>query len=234
MTYLFALQAGVGEQQSLWSALWQYFKETLWNPPDEYYEHINVGSNSFLSVRLIILGLCIGLSLAAFAAVFNKRVLGELVRRVLKAQALSPDDAKTLDELGYGDSYFAHLAVRRSTTVRRVVKCREEQAFIAEQNELRERHNERRKSDKSLRAFKESSYKINTFTDRFYIPEELRYTAEFKFEKKGSTWLGAIIFTVIMAVLFVVALLYLPQILGMINSIVGTFKGIAESNSNVL
>ena len=234
MTYLFALQAGVGEQQSLWSALWQYFKETLWNPPDEYYEHINVGSNSFLSVRLIILGLCIGLSLAAFAAVFNKRVLGGLVRRVLKAQAHSPDDAKTLDELGCGDSYFAHLAMRRSTTVRRVVKCREEQAFIAEQNELRERHNELRKSDKSLRAFKESSYKINTFTDRFYIPEELRYTAEFKFEKKGSTWLGAIIFTVIMAVLFVVALFYLPQILGLINSIVGTFKGIFESNSNVL
>lgn len=234
MTYLFALKMGAGEQQSLFSALWQYFRDTLWNPPDEYYEHLNIGSNSFLSVRLVILGLCIGLSIAAFAAVFNKRVLGEVVRRVLKAQALSPESAKTLDELGYGDSYFAHLAVRKSTTVRRVVKCREEQAFIAEQNELREQHNERRKSDKSLRTFKERSYKINTFADAFYIPEELRYTAEFKFEKKGSTWLGAIIFTVIMAVVFVLALVYLPDLLGMVNSIVGNFKGIIGSNNNVL
>jgi hypothetical protein len=50
----------------------------------------------------------------------------------------------------------------------------------------------------------------------------------------GSTWMGAIIFTVIMAVVFVLALVYLPDILGMVNSIVGNFKGIIGSNNNVL
>lgn len=224
MIDFFALQTSVAAEKPSWASIWQAFYDTYWNP-EEYYEHIDVGSNSFLSVRLVLLGLCIGLCLAAFGAVFNKRVLGNIVRKILSVEAFSPESAKTLDELGYGDSFFVHYAVRKSTNIRRVVKCREEQEFIAEQNKKRAEHNERRATDKSLRAFKESSYKIDTFTDVFYIPEELRYTAEFKFEKKGTTWLGAILFTVIMAIVFVVALIFLPQILSLINDVVGNIKG---------
>ena len=45
--------------------------------------------------------------------------------------------------------------------------------------------------------------------------------ADIKFEKKGTSWLGAIIFTVIMAIAFVAVMVALPYILNVVNDIVG-------------
>ena len=79
---IFAVKA---EEQSLFSELWEYFYNTYIDP-SEYYENLNITSSDLLFIRLLILGLCVGLSLAAFGAVFNKRVLGGIVRKILKAE----------------------------------------------------------------------------------------------------------------------------------------------------
>ena len=203
--------------------LWQYFYDTYINP-SEYYENLGIGSETMFSVRLIIIGLVIGLSLAAFSAVFNKRILGDVVRRILGANALSAESALTLDELGYGSNLLVRLAVKKSTSLRRVVKCREEEKY---DNELRikgKEYQERRKNGEKIPRFKEIPYKINTLTDAFFIPEKMKYMADVKFEKKGSTWLGAVIATVIMAIVCIAVIILLPDIFSLLNDFAAGFK----------
>ena len=97
-----------GEQTTIWNDIWHYIYNTYINPT-EFYE--NIGAGTLTTVRLIIIGMFIGLALAAYAAVFNKRVLGALVRRILEKECLSPDRAMTLDELGYAKNGKANFAV---------------------------------------------------------------------------------------------------------------------------
>ena len=218
-----------GEEQSIFVELWQYFYQTYLNPT-EFYGNLGLSADSLWSIRIMILGLCIGFSVAAFGAVFNKRVLGNIVRKILKAEAFSPESALTLEELGLVDKPFAHFAVRKSTSIRRVVKCREELEFNEALSKARNEHEARRAGDKSIGRFKETDFKMNTYADSYFIPEKMKYTADIKFEKKGSTWLGAIIFTVIMVVVFIVAMVMLPRLLSLLNDIAGGFASSTPDN----
>ena len=228
----FALSATTAEElgMPLWKELWYYFYETYINP-SVYYENLGADSRTMLSVRLMILGLFIGIAIAAFAAVFNKRVLGGVVRRLLKADALSPDSALTLAELGYSGGIIG-LAVKKSTSLRRVVKCREEEEYDEKLKEKRKEYAERKKNGDKLPKFKETPYKINTLTDAFYIPEKMKYMADVKFEKKGTTWLGAILTVVVLAVVFVALMVALPSIFELLNSIAGEIG--SSENTKIL
>lgn len=217
-------------EMPLWKELWYYFYNTYVNPT-EYYENLGADSQTMLSVRLMILGLFIGISIAAFAAVFNKRVLGEVVRRLLKAEALSPDRAMTLAELGYS-GWIVGLAVKKSTSLRRVVKCREEEEYDEKLGEKRKEYAEHRKNGEKLPKFKEIPYRINTLTDTFYIPEDMKYMADVKFEKKGTTWLGAILTVVVLAILFVALMVALPQIFELLDDVAGSIG--AKENTKIL
>lgn len=224
------LNIAADTEKPLLNEIWDYFYNTYVDP-NEYYENINMGTGTMLSLRIIILGLCIGLCAAAFAAVFNKRVLGGVVRKVLKSEAFSAESALTLEELGYESNPFVRLAVRKSTSLRRVLKCAEEEEFEHSLAQRRKEHEQNRKENKKLPKFKESSYKINAYADRFYIPEDMKYMADVKFEKKGSTWFGAIVFSLVMVVVFVAILVALPEILSLINDIAG---GVSTKPKNII
>ena len=81
-----------------------------------------------------------------------------------------------------------------------------------------------------LNIFKEESFEIDPDNDHFYIPEDMKYMADIKFESKGTTLLGAIIFTVIMIIVMFVIIYFLPDIFGMIDSIAGGFSNAGKSN----
>ena len=215
-----AVTEAVEQESSLMEDLWQYFYNTYINP-SEYYENLNMGTGSMLSVRMIIIGIFIGITLAGFAAVFNKRVLGALVRKLLKNECLSPDKAMTLDELGY-DNILMRIAVKRSTSLRRVVKCRQEEEYNAELAEKRREYEQKRENNKNLPRFKETQYKINDLTDTFYIPDEMKYMADIKVDQKGITWIGAVFFIVIMTIALLIVLAVLPHILDLLNDLAGS------------
>ena len=219
------------EEMSFFESVWNFFYTTYVNPT-EYYEHLNLGHGGLLSVRILIIGMFLGLIVALFSSVFNKRVLGGVVRSIIKNEAFSPEKALNLEELGFEGSALIRLAVRKSTTLRRVVRCREEEEFIAEQNARRREYNERRAADKSLPRFKEQTYTINPYADTFYIPEEMKFMADVKFEEKGNTWKSAILCSALLIVAMFVLLGALPGILNLIDGIVGTIA--SNKNSNIL
>lgn len=221
---LLSVFAIAAQQTPTLEDFWNDFHDKYINP-NEVYEHLDLGSGSLLSIRMIIIGLFIGIALSGFAAVFNKRVLGAFVRRLIKEECFSPESAKTLDELGFGTNLFVRYALRSGgVTLRRVVKCREEELYCQELEARRVAHEEARKADASLGKFKEVPYRTDVLADSFYIPEELRISAEFKFEAKGTSWGGIIALMIISIIMLVAVLVALPEVLGLIDDLLAGFS----------
>ena len=219
----------VGTDSSFWKNLWNTVFADETN-----YEYLEKGAVSLTSLRMIIVGNFIGLALACFAAVFNKRVLGDFVRKVLREEALSPETAKTLSELGYERNTCIRSSVRKGVNLRRVVRCREEEAYLLELEQKQAEYEEKRKENPKLPKFKAESFRVNADEHHFYIPEEMKYMADVKFEKRGSTWLGAIVFIVVLLILAVVLFLTLPYILTVLNDWFGAVESVFSYKNKMI
>lgn len=225
----FWITAANAAEPSIWQELWQDFLD-IYVTNDVYYEYLGLEGKDMFQVKLLILGFFVGLSVACFAAVWDKRVLGNAVRTILARGCLTPETAETLSQLGYARSTIVRHSVRKSVTLRRVVRCVEEEQFLARQEARRLEHEEKRKTDKSLGRFRETAYVFDLENDHFYIPEEMKYMADIKFDKKGSSLLVAILFTVIMLIAYVVLLVYLPEILDILNDFAANFQPAARKD----
>lgn len=227
----FALTTPEEDNASFFEKLWEGFRQ-LFIESDEYYEYLTVDVGTLLSVRLIILGLFIGMCFAAFASVYNKKVLGDVVRKILSENALSPESAMTVEELGYKDSFIIKRAFKKSTSLRRVVKSREEELYYQELENKQKEYLLKKNNGEKIPKFKEIPYKMDVSADHFYIPEDMKYMADIKFEKKGASWLGAVLITVILTVAFFVLMYFLPDILSFINDLAAGFQ--STGNKNIL
>lgn len=183
------------------------------------YVNINVYDSELKMICILILGLCIGIIIAAFASVFNKRTLGDFVRRVIEREALSPESAKTLDELDYFDRLIIRYAAAKSVSLKRVVKCREEEEFYASQRLKREEHEKKRAEEQKIKRFKELEYKMDVDSAHFYVPEDIKYMAEIKFDKKGATVRAAVATSIIVVIAFFVIMLALPELLEFLDGL---------------
>lgn len=218
----------------LWKELWQFFQEKYFNLDLSQYENLGLGAGGRLfSVPQMVIMMLIGVMIAAIATMFNKNVLGDFVRAILQHQAYSPEDAKTLEELGYLKNSTIRGALRRNVALRRVVHCVEEENFTNEVEEQRKSYEERRAKEPSLPAFIEPTYHMDVNTAHYYIAEKDKYMADIKFEKKGTNW-----FTFWFVIVCCVALLFgilflLPDIFQYMDNFIGMFRD-AMGSGNML
>ena len=221
--FSYRLFSVLSSQPSLWEELWDYFNDKYFTPQYGDYQHINLGSGSMFSLQTIVIGFIVGAILASASYIFNKRVLGDFVRALLSVDAHSPEQARTLEQLGYLKNTTIRSALKRGTSLRRVVKCVEEEAYLAEQQQ-KQLQFEAENTDPKVK-FKEIPFAMNPSTVHFYIPEELRYAADIKFEKKGTNWLvfvGVIIGAVAVGLM---AIWMLPELLQLADNFIGIFAG---------
>ncbi len=225
---LTVLKASAEAEMPLWKELLAYFYDTYYNN-NVYYPNLDMDTSTMITVKNLILGIFIGLCIAAFGMVYNKRILGKFVRTLLREECLSKESAKTLSQLGVMQNYAIRNAVRKSVNLRRVVRCREEEEFLAEQEKSRLEF-EKSSSETKKASFREEKFEIDTANDHFYIPEDMKYMADVKFESRGTTWLGAILFVIIMAIVFVALIIFLPDIFQMLDNFVGGFSSMGKDN----
>ena len=222
----FALAAETNFFPDVWNYLYQVYLNV-----DGNYEHLGFDKSSLFSIRLLVLGLFLGIVFACIAMAYNKRVLGSAVHKLLEMGANSPENAVTYSQLGYGKKNFLiRHAFATSVTLRRVVKCVEEEEFYREQNKDMEEYEEKRKNGEKLPRFKQEKYLIYMDTDRFYIPEDAKFMAETKFKKKGSGILVTALSILALCVVFFVVLLVLPMVFEAANSLAGE---IGASDPNI-
>ena len=188
-------------QNSTLGELISYFHQTYFSIRFGAYDNLSVTEQTADIINKIIPALILGIIFAAIVTAFGRRTVGGFVKTLIEKEALSPETGVTLFETGAFRSTVLRRELCRGAFLRKVVFCREEQAYLNEKG-------------------KDAIYKIDFTRDHFYIPEDLKYRAEIRFNPKGSSWLSVVL-TVILVPVFVGLLCrFMPNILQFIDSII--------------
>ena len=188
-------------QNSTLGELITYFKETYFSIRFGAYDNFTISEQSASIINKMIPAFILGIIIAAIATVYCRRIVGDFVRMLIKKEALSPDAGVTLMETGAFRSTVVRRELCRGALLRKVVFCREEQAFLSGKE-------------------KGADYKIDFTKDHFYIPEELKYRAENRFRQKGSSWLSVVLTVVLVPVVVGLICRFMPNILQLADSLI--------------
>ncbi len=216
MLSVFSLASGT---QGVWESLSEWYqgsliKELLDHLTDRYfsvdlyvYDNFSFATGTAGKLQSIIFAVVIGMLLASIITVYLRAVPGGFVRALLKAEANSPESAATLRQLGYFRSSAIRRELSRGVNLRRVVMQAEEVAGHAQES------GEVSKNDTHPQ-------KIDFLTARFYIPEELRFRAENRYNTKGSDLRLLILTPIIVLILAALVGYFLPDILLFADNII--------------
>lgn len=183
------------------------------------YKNLKFSSTSFVSFKVVLTGIFFGVILASLNMLYNRRLLGDFVRAVTAAGADSPEKAMTLSELGYSKNPFVRYSLTRGYTLRRTVRCVEsEQRLREEEKEL-----DASKDTRKKRVLTVMDIRPDAKTAHFYIPSDEIFTAEEKFDKKGTNWFTFILTVIIMTVLMAAVVHFLPDMLRLIDNMISGF-----------
>ncbi len=167
--------------------------------------------NPMITLDMIVWAIAAGLILATVSAFVQRHIFGSFVETICRKQMFSPEKACTLDEIGAGSNFLLRRALQSGSSLRKVVFCaNEEEAALPVKNGF---------FAKLARFF---SYEVpaarmDVRRARFYIPEDLHYTAEVKYETKGSS-LPVVIASIVLIVLLALAVRYvMPQLFNLLG-----------------
>ncbi len=189
------------------------------------YENLGFGDYAFANLRNIIVGMMLGIIIASYLTIFNRRIHGAFVRSLIEENCSSPASAKTLAQLGYHKNSAVRGALKSGNTYRGLVRCVEAEDFYASREQAREEY-EARVAAEGVKApeFDAPEFRYDFTTARFYIPEDKHFTASSRFEKKGTGLFSAIVITVVSIVMLWAILFFLPEILQFLDNFVGGLK----------
>lgn len=186
-------------QRSLFRELIDYFDKTYFTITLGEYQHFSVSQQTGSVVKNLILGIALGVILAAMLSCYVKTVHGGFIRRLLKENCHSPQQAKSLSDLGFFSNVSIRKQLLRGGAIGALVKSVTPTGESAT-------------TDRALS------------TARFYIPEDLRYTAEFRYEKRGSGVRAVILTAIITMIAAALICRFLPQLIGLADLILGIFS----------
>ena len=209
------------EETNRLKEFWDFLMETFFSTELPHFENIKVESNALFSLRWIIIGFAIGIIIAAIVSVYNKRYIGDFIREMLYRGCLDANSAKTLAELEGSHLPGVRSSIRTGGSLTRWVRCVEEDEFYAELEIQRAKFEEEHKDSAKPPKFKEPEFRRDCSTMHFYIPEEMKYKAEAKFDQKGASWLGVIIIAVISIIVGLFLCYILPDILKYVDNFIG-------------
>ena len=207
-------------QPTLIEELWEFLSEKYFTLDIAQYDNLNLslGNGGVINLSWAIMAFCFGMVLAAIFSVYEKRGLGEFVRKLLFEECYTPESAKTLYQLGYRKNAAVRGALRRGS-LSKVVKCVQKQAYdeqIAQKKAEYEQY-----ATKDSPPFKSVPYKINYETDTFYIPKDASYAAEMRYNKRGSG-AGAVLISIVAALILALFIIFiLPDVLQLLDNFVG-------------
>lgn len=219
-------------QGSLIRELINYFSEEYFSMELGTYDNFAISGSSGVALRNIILAVACGIILATLMTLYTRRGLGGFVRRLIAAEANSPESAKTLMELGYFRSVMIRRELAKGSSLRMVVRCPEQDAFesgaVSATNDTdaisAEVGVDGAGQGSAARRARPLVFRHDFLSSRFYIPEDLRARAEVRFDAKGSGWLPTLI-TVIATVIAAAAMCwFLPDLIQMADNLISFFS----------
>ena len=181
------------------------------------------------TLRGIILALAVGIIVSALLTARMRVGLGGFVKKLIREECLTSEKAKTLYELGYFRSPMIRRELERGSVLRMVVRCRERDDQESPDTPKTDADEDAKTNTEALEKPQKRTYvlqkaeKIDFATAHFYIPEDLRYRAEIRFDEKGSSWRSAILLTVGAVVVAALLCAFLPDVVAFVDNLISFF-----------
>ena len=216
----------IARKITVFEELWDHFISKIFLEEMPYYDNFELQSNELFSLRGLILGITVGIVIAALVTLYNKRYLGGFVRYLIMKDCVEIEKALKLDELDRKVGFGIRAAIKTEGSLRRWVHCAEEDLFYDAQEKARAEHEEKYRDAPRAPKFKEKTFKRNVKTMHFYVPEDKREEANAKFNPEGANLKGALIvvgiavaFGLTLCYLLPEALVYVDGFMTLINAI---------------
>ena len=168
-------------------------------------DYLGTASDVYINVALLILAAA--LSVSSFIINYHKTYTVNLVKQLLRREATSEENAKTLDELHLSDCRALKCALSRSGQLTSIVKR------LGYVEPTYEEYMARAK-DKKFKA-----EKIDFTTARFYIPKDNVDKAKILKERENPTILRTVLVCVLIFSLTVCTMLLMPEILTFLSNV---------------
>ena len=205
-------------EPSLFEELWEYLEGKYFSVDTGRYEHISIGSGSLVTLQKVVLGICVGIIIAAAMACYDKNRLGAFVRTIVREQALWPEKAQTLYDLGFARNSAVKASLRSPNKLGRVVRCVEKDAYDAQVAAAREAYVAEHGNDE---GFFMPQYRLDFENDHFYIPDEEHYRAEVRFDNQGSGWRAFVLVCIVAVVAAALICFLLPDMIQLVDNMIG-------------
>lgn len=169
-----------------------YLSEEAFNVNFGVYENFTLGSGTAQTVKRVIIGLMLGAILSAIYMSYTKLVHGRLIRALLRRECYSPETAITLLEAGSFFDPSVRRELSRGGALTKLTKrvdapvsdgiSADEAAEQGSASEAVSPHTYGKKRD----TYAKKAPAVDFSTARFYIPEDLKYRAEVRYDRKGA------------------------------------------------
>ena len=201
---------------SLFEELYQYVLDNCVNASFRSLRYIKITSTGEPFI-VAILGIFIGFFLASVAVIYQKRFLGKFVIRLQEKNAYTEDTAQSLADLGLSKNFFIRQNLKSpGSVIRKMVRILSPQGENGEESAEKDESTEK----KPKVSLKES---IDFESAKFYIPEELRYRAEFRFRKQGSALLYILLSFILCTVFASLLILFFSDLIRLADNTLGLF-----------
>lgn len=181
------------------------------------YDHIS-GSGGSITPVIMIWAIYVGVVLASAAAIYNKKFVGGIIRRIIKNGAVGEENAKTADELGIKGKLERRVLLK-NVTVGKILVLKNKESFPVKRytgfiGGLK----------KFFSLDGREKREVNLKTAEYYIPESIRAKAEIRFDDKGIRPAVLIILFILLTAAFYLATLALPELLQFLDNAIGYMK----------
>ena len=216
--WLHKLFLSASGEPTLLEELWEYLEGKYFSVDVGRYEHISIGSGSLITLQKVVLGICAGIVVAAGMACYDKNRLGAFVRAIVREQALWPDKAKTLSELGFSGNRAVKVSLRSANKLGKVVRSVEKDAYEAQMAAAREAYVAEHGNEE---GFFMPQYRMDVENDHFYIPDAEHYRAEVRFDNRGSGWRAFMLVCIVAILAAALICFLLPDMIQLVDNMIG-------------
>lgn len=170
------------------------FFEALWRDFTSLFgERVQLGTNSVTTLNIIVWSLFIGFIIAIGVTLYNKIVLGKIIRALIDKGALTPGSALSADEIGAKTSVL-RFALRGKGSLGRVI--------LSVQNDA-------------------ENGECDCENAKYYIPNENLHRAQVVYGKPEIGVFSVLLAIVAFLIVTLLAFLVIPELMQLFSNIFG-------------
>jgi hypothetical protein len=197
-----------------WEETWEYIVENYLSRSPSDFENLGITPTG-TTLAIVVFGVFLGFFIGAVLSVYHKVFVGRVVRVLLEKKAHTPESAVDDKDDAFFPHFFTRFVFRHDLVVKKTVFA------LRKTPPTDEKGAPLPNEPLPLRDLPRGAF-LDEYL--FFIPEELRIRAGFRFDKKGTSVGGLLLLLIVFFVAACLLVYFLPELLAILNEVAGALK----------